>query len=43
MNKELPYIREWLDRRDTQANAVPSSRNEVNGTRISGKNCAMHW
>lgn len=25
LNKELPYIREWLDRRDTQANAVPSS------------------
>ncbi|QDY83526.1 tyrosine-type recombinase/integrase [Paenibacillus polymyxa] len=25
LNKELPFIREWLDRRDTQANAVPSS------------------
>ncbi|MFK4304824.1 integrase/recombinase XerD [Paenibacillus sp. RC254] len=25
LNKELPYIREWLDRRDTLANAVPSS------------------
>ncbi|MEK4431715.1 tyrosine-type recombinase/integrase [Paenibacillus sp. FSL M7-0802] len=25
LNKELPFIREWLDRRDTQAIAVPSS------------------
>ncbi|POR27089.1 MULTISPECIES: site-specific tyrosine recombinase/integron integrase [Paenibacillus] len=25
LDKELPFIREWLDRRDTQANAVPSS------------------
>ncbi|QNV58177.1 Tyrosine recombinase XerD [Paenibacillus polymyxa E681] len=25
LNKELPFIREWLDRRNTQANAVPSS------------------
>ncbi|QYK68602.1 tyrosine-type recombinase/integrase [Paenibacillus sp. S02] len=25
LNKELPYIREWLNRRDTQANAFPSS------------------
>ncbi|WP_090738641.1 phage integrase N-terminal SAM-like domain-containing protein [Paenibacillus sp. Mc5Re-14] len=25
MNKELPYILEWLDRRDAQANVVPSS------------------
>ncbi|MEK5320946.1 tyrosine-type recombinase/integrase [Paenibacillus sp. FSL L8-0644] len=25
LNKELPYILEWLDRRDAQANVVPSS------------------
>ncbi|WP_232289123.1 hypothetical protein [Paenibacillus sp. Aloe-11] len=43
LNKELPYIREWLDRWGAQVNAVLSSSERGNGIRIDGNNCAMHW